>query len=350
MLAWLKRLVAGLWSRRAKAGAAPPAAKKRRARQKDHYGAHYYLGDLLDRADEAFQDMVNLKRADPDIYDIFHRTGVAVCSSDALYTRDVEPFIAEALPSFGCAYVGHDKDKEDRVPARFIGFTKEERPINVQASNGATYRVMLTYTLDGHAYCGSFHVALKGSVAVPLKECIPTYHDLGRRGGVTRMQWRYPSALVDIAGNMDGDVEDAANTMFAVAAHASMHPESGLTVKISKGVTALKFAINVERTPYFFRDRERVVNHNGRTKRILHIVRTHTRKGKVINSHWRGLREFNWNGYSVKIGMGDKHFRNVSSFNLPAADPMTSERTVDAAHVGRVMARIEDKEVQKGPV
>lgn len=344
MLAWIRNFIARLWPRKAGAAPAAPAVKRRPRQQKEHYGAHYYLGDLLDHADDAFEHMALLKRGHRDMYDLIHRIGVSVCSSDTLFPKEVEPFIQSALPGFGCVYMSKQKVEDDRIVASFIGFTKQARPINVQVAAGTTYEVVCTYNLEGRAFCGQFYVSLNAGTVTALKECRPTFQSFGNGNGVTRMQWRYPAVLSDIAKETGETVEEIAHGIFSFAAHAAIQPESGLTVRLVKGANSIKFAIDPLRTPYFFRDRDRVVNHNGQTKRILHIVRTHERSGKIVKSHWRGLREFDWNGYAVKIGMGGKHMANASAFDLAVADPTTNEKVVDATHVGRALAKIVDRE------
>ena len=42
--------------------------KKSKRRSADHYGAHYYLGDLLDGLDSAFDCLPLFKKTDPEHY------------------------------------------------------------------------------------------------------------------------------------------------------------------------------------------------------------------------------------------------------------------------------------------
>jgi hypothetical protein len=315
---------------------------RRKRKEKSHHGAHYYLGDLLDRMEQAFGDMRILRKANPDAHAIASRLGVNVVSSDYGFYDALEPYFLETMPSQVCAYIGDKKERDDEfVPCRFVVMLKHSRPVNVQMCSGLTiYEVAMTYQFEGHAVAGSFHVGIsKDGEVTPLRECKPTHF----KGGIVRMQWAQSQHLIDLAQDNDSTVEELAREIVALAANAQLASERGLSVRVSKGKERLAFSIDTLRTPYFFQDREKVVNENGKTKPILHIVKAHKRKdGKVIKTHWRGLRQFSWNGYDVKIGMGGKHLLNYSGFNLAAADPMTNDKTFSAKEVAEDLLRVED--------
>ena len=97
----------------------------------------------------------------------------------------------------------------------------------------------------------------------------------------------------------------------------------------------MSFSIDMLRTPYFFADRKKVVNENGNTKKIFHIVRGHKRKnGTFIKTHFRGLREFVWNDYQVKIGLAGLHRKSIFEFtgaleNVDETEMQKSFITID---------------------
>ena len=76
-------------------------------------------------------------------------------------------------------------------------------------------------------------------------------------------------------------------------------------VIIKKNGERITFGVNDKDTPYFFKNRDKVVTEKGETKRIIHYVKEHerTRNGKtnIIKQHIRGLREFSWAGYECKV-------------------------------------------------
>jgi len=340
-------MIRKIWSLIASWFAKPKAPVKarvpRKKKEKSHHGAHYYLGDLLDRMEMAFEDMRVLRAACPDAYRLASRLGVNIVSSDYGFYNQIEPYFLRSLPSQVCAYVGYTGDESsDFVPCRFIVMQKHKRPVNVELRPGVViYEVAMTYKFDGKACAGSFHVAINqnGDVA-PLKECRPKYH---RKSRLARMEWSYSEHLSDLASDNSMSIEQLAHNLVAHASSAQLASEQGLSVRVEKGKNRLAFSVDMLRTPYFFQDRQKVVNENGRTKPILHIVRAHRRKnGKVVKSHWRGLREFQWNGYNVKIGMGGKHLRNWSTFDAAAVDHRENEDLVSASEVADALMKIED--------
>jgi hypothetical protein len=299
---------------------------------KEHFGAHYYLGDLLDRLEQTFKHLPKIRKADRDAWDLYSKVGATVCDSNALWSIDVQPHIIKAMPSFGCAFIGGDiPEDKDILPARFMYFMRVKKPVNVQPSNGVVYRVGMTLDDDdAPIYCG-FYVSVDGGNIRALRELISTPHIVGSTTSskhpskqirtIHRMSWGYPRTLSDKAEELGMGCDTLAEQTFAVIANAAYSRESGMTVTVRKHSKKAVFAIDMLRTPYFFADREKVADENGSTKKILHYVRGHTRtlaggSEKFIKPHFRGLNTFKWNGYDVRIGMGGKHGLSLSSFNL----------------------------------
>jgi len=88
-------------------------------------------------------------------------------------------------------------------------------------------------------------------------------------------------------------------------------------VNVSNGHLTAVFCIDMLRTPYFFADRD--IEYKG--SKIFHIVRAHRRVGAggnetFVKSHFRGLREFVWNGYSVRITLAGKHHADLLDANF----------------------------------
>ena len=66
-MSFLKKIIDWLLGRRA----APEQRQKRKRAPKEHYGAHYYLGDLLDQLDAVFRDLPKFKKSDPEAYKLY---------------------------------------------------------------------------------------------------------------------------------------------------------------------------------------------------------------------------------------------------------------------------------------
>lgn len=296
----------------------------------DHSQAHYYLGDLLEKLDEYFEDVRFLRRNAPDMADLFEKAGCSLMSRQQLISATVEPFFFKHLPAQGCFFFGRSKDAkkdDDIVPASFMYFMKHHQPINVQPSNGVTYVIGGVYNFKfRHVF--EWHVAVfpDGTLKV-LKETQARTHVFGNKkhsSQVVRMEWDYPATLKELARNSrksakkDTTLDEFAYGLFAIMVNSATSSEMDMNVRVRKNEKVATFAINMLRTPYFFADREKTVNDNGRTERILHIVRPHRRKNKngvekVVKAHWRGLRRFMWNGYDVSIGMPGTHYRQLST-------------------------------------
>lgn len=117
----------------------------------------------------------------------------------------------------------------------------------------------------------------------------------------------------------DKSPEALIRILFVLTIEMALTSEASMTRVAAKkdGVTAA-FGVNIERTPYFFKDRDRVPGSN-RGGRIFHIVRTHERvlpSGKVrpVRTHFRGLRRFMWNGYQMVITVPGWHHRSLTDF------------------------------------
>lgn len=341
MFAWIKNLL-GRWF--PKKGAVKPVRKKAARQPKEHFGAHYYLGDLLNHLDSAFKDFRAFKKADREAYGLYKHLGASVFSSDVLIGRKGWGFVdLEKLPSFFCCYFPWKSDDPEAVRASFRYMLKIKKPVNVQPSNGTVYRVGGVYSADDKVHvAGVFYVAVSGDGTVtPLKQLelkseVPhfTRQFKGDRGPVVqRARWDYPRSLWDIAQDSGTTIEDVAHHWFYTTAEASLAQNAGITVRARKGVDVATFAIDMLRTPYFFADRDKVVNENGRTKKILHIVRGHYRtlaggERKFVKSHFRGLRKFTWNGYRVSIGLSGWHHTDAAGFQAPGVDVPECDKPV----------------------
>lgn len=326
-MSFLQKIINWLFGKKPAAPAKVQRKKKRTS--KEHYGSHYYLGDLLDQLDAVFQDLPKFKKSDPEAYKLYSKIGATVRSSDAVLTTYLEPYIARELPTFGCMYMGCEPNDVDFAPMRFAYILKETRPINVQTTNATVYRCGLTFSLDDRVVATSFYVAVTGGSIKPLKVCRPTQHVVGKgtkQSFFYRMEWKWPAALAELATKVDRDIEEYAGELFSVIANAAYERERGITVSVNRRGKKAVFSIDMLRAPYFFSDREKVTNENGRTKKIFHYVRGHERtfadaKKKFVKGHWRGLRRFSWNGYDVRIGMPGLNDKSLSDINFASLDP-----------------------------
>lgn len=334
-----------------------PHAVMRKPRDQVHFGAHYYLGDLLKTLKNAFADMPKLRKADPDMYDLLRQVGVSVTSGAVGFFDVPEPAVLRAMPSFGGTYILEpDRAPSVMVPCRFLYYVKEKSvPRHVEHATGSIYRIGLTYTYNGHSVAGVFRVEVSSSGRVrPLKEasiCVerPAFRRRHKMDGgpqIPHVVRDYPVALRDLAKESESSVEDCARRLFAFATNLAAMREAGLTVHVKKGREKAAFAIDMERTPYFFADRDKTVTENGATKKIFHIVRAHKRtmasgETRWIKMHFRGLQSFTWNGYAVDIKMAGKHGHALSSLNFASvSEDIEGENLLTASELGERVAKV----------
>jgi hypothetical protein len=307
--------------------------KKNRVVGKGNDGCLYHIGDLLDGLDDYFKNIKEIKKIDPDAYHTYRNVGGQVVNGNTTYdmSGDIEPYWAERMPAFGMAHFNGGDVKvnsdNDIIPIRFGYYKKLERPYYVQNHSDTTYEVTHALTWENSRSRKSrrskmvsgvtYHVSMSGGGKIRLlkevvEKKVAIKHKNGGSTSFMRTYYEYPELLKDSLmdlqsrGNFkDVDIHEFARISFCSVANIIVRANAGLQIFVTKGSLSCVFNIDMLRTPYFFKDREKTVNHNGKTKKIYHIVRTHKRKtgnGDIfIKTHFRGLRRFDWNGYVVDI-------------------------------------------------
>jgi len=157
--------------------------------------------------------------------------------------------------------------------------------------------------------------------------------------------WGIPIFLKDIAVQQKSTPNKMAKFMFTAAVNAAETQGMGLLIRAKKNGVQSAFSIDLLRTPYFFKDRNKTVNEDGKTKKIFHIVRTHYRNLKnkkiIVKTHFRGLRRFVWNGYDVTVSMPGYHHRNTIELTMEALhtdDPLAQGKDMlDMEEAGKII-------------
>ena len=345
----------------------PKPTKKRKAikqRSRDHMGAHYYLGDLLDQLDNSFKSLDSLKKVNKEAYKTFSKVSCHVASKDLLRSADNQYSIKrDQIPAVGCSFLADIGDKritkvvdgdEFRAPT-FCYFKRIKNPINVQQTNGITLEVCSVFEFEDTPEAVNFYVSIDEDLNItPLKQLhvkeVPVRPKISRKNNrpfsIRRAYWQQAPYLEDMAKDNNETVEEAAATMTWIAINSVLAMDSGVHVRVAKGSKRVTFAIDMLRTPYFFKDRDKTVNENGKTQKIFHIVAGHKRKlangeETTVKSHFRGIRKFMWNGFKINILLNGKHIKsfnenNIDGVELLASQPMPegyvdSQVIVDAA-------------------
>ena len=321
----------------------PPPEPQPAPRAIDPSGRFYFRGAVLDQLDLYIGHMKRLRRADHAAYQLHSRVGInlipdnlGISMSDVDNTR-IEPWFRETLPGAGgvCFATSkrmQDKEREGRFcyGPRFFYFRKFDRnalPTTVlQPTHGAVYVLTAFFDFDHHKH-GAISAPVQMAVAIlpdgtlqALKLKAPTKHVASRKNNSRRERswtthdWVTPPQMVNLAKKSKHSPEQLICRWFSLAStfHTTFN-SSMIRVAASKdGVTAM-MNVDMLRTPYFFKDRDPVIV-DGVKKRIFHIVRPHERllgnKAAQVHLHFRGLREFDWNGYHILITVPGRHHLN----------------------------------------
>jgi hypothetical protein len=277
----------------------------------------------------------------------------------------------------------YDKKEMDR-PAiwwtpRFLYFTKYKRPpADVQPVEGGHVYLMTVYwdradkapskawkkRRGGVPQTYATWVDPRGKVHViksRISERVELKHwSKGPRGGkgvgkicFTYSRWMIPDRYLNWAHRPLGYVEpeEYLRRLFIEAASLYESAALGSMVRVAVGKNDLTavFGVEIKRTPYFFKDRDIVLNDKGTRKRIFHIVRPHVRKdGTAVEMHFRGETDFTWAGYHVSITVPGRDHFPVPEFNIAAIDSDRWEKADGRPVHNKEMARKLNAWIEQG--
>lgn len=371
---WIMSWLARLWSRTALTPVdytppaplghnKPPRQSSKKTRETT-FGAYYYLDNVLDDLTDYFDALSLLKRTDPDGFAFYSKTGAQVVSRNSMFDVGSLPAVWTAggeRPAMGMVHITNvdSKKDDDTFHMNLISFTKFKGRPGIENVAGDIYEVT-AYLRDyewkkisakktekyrqwyirkygdtdkGVMLCFTFHIAIDADGNVrALRERQRTIV----RKDIPVTEWRTPAFLRDSAKAKKLTTDEVATELFRIVAGGSEHAASGVQVRAKRadGLCAT-FNVDMLRTPYFFRDRDKTTTENGRTKRIFHIARAHERKlsgGRTlfVRSHFRGERKFTWNGYRVEITMPGFHHTIWQRFTAAAYDARSDDVPADA--------------------
>jgi hypothetical protein len=316
----------------------------------------HFKGMILDRLDEYFACMKQLRRRDREAYDLFSRIGLSV-PADAYKTKEVtgEPMVASGGILVA---MGRSDDNRGWVLPSFLYFMKIIRPVGVQWYDGTVYRVMAVYDdrdstrqwVSRKSGVMSFHVGVSHGVATLLRECHTVWSEfrVGRGKGRTwirrvQRRWVTPEWLGDAASEHQMSVEEWALMLFRMSFSTHCSVLEKLLIRATRGGVSACFGVDVARCKYFFRDRDvEALAADGKRKRIFHSVAAHDRvlsPGRTtgVRSHYRGIRTFTWN--TANICIVPPANMDVARFDLAMMeeDTLHHERTLPAAESAEVL-------------
>lgn len=339
---------------------------------REHFGAHYYLGDLLDQLENSFKSLNSLKKVNRTAYKMFSKVSCHVTSKDFLWQIGNHYSITrDQIPSIGCAFFTDTRDgrvtKTDKdgdwVHPTFGYFQKIKNPINVQPSNGTVLEVCFVYEYKEGPVATSYYVSVDDDMNIrPLKELHVNYVNIkpkisrknNRPFQIPRASWAISSSLIRNHSEQEKDnrtPEQRAEENTWMIINSALAVDTGVNVRVAKGSKRVTFGIDMTRTPYFFKDRDKTVNENGKTQKIFHIVSGHKRTMAngdeiMIKTHFRGIRKFMWNGFQINIVLNGKHAKSLNAYTADATEISENEVIPDgyisSADIGEKIGTIYD--------
>lgn len=301
-----------------------PALPSRKAsRPQEAEGVRWHFrGAILDRLDDYFSCARRLKKHDRDAYDLFSRVGLGVTTHIYKMSRITG---TDRIMHGGVAFSGNVDDKN--IYPSFTYFRKfAAPPFGVEFSGGgAIYKVTCVYDERGRhkklVVPMDFWVSVDGDGRPHLlreysrstQQIMPKkkrasfgghVHVLKQPFVVYRNEWKLPSWLNLVKG--PETKEEKAAEIFSQAYESYRESAADILISVKTADCAATFGIGIKRAPYFFADREGELTPSGSKKKIFHGVREHERqvspdKKVTVKAHYRGMRHFDWNGYSIAI-------------------------------------------------
>lgn len=289
-----------------------------------------FRSGILDRLDEYFDCMKQLKRIDPDSYALYSQVGFSIPMNAYKASPDFRIDFKER-PAFGGILVGTSSEENiKKVSPSFMYFQKLSHPSQVQwMSEGETYKVTAIYDSRKNERYRSFpleyHVMVDTDGRVKLLKqmvSITSRIQPGRRhsGGkkpdpfdLSLTRWDYPEVVKIFAQEHGESNEEWAKFLFLIAFETTRMCQEQIVVRVKQSNLTAAFGIELPSAKTFFRDRDKtLLAVDGKRKRIFHSVVAHSRVSLVhkneVKAHYRGIRHFDWQTYGINIVLPDKKY------------------------------------------
>jgi len=352
-------------------------AKQRRARRPAHEIMRLKR-TILDQLDDNTKIMARMKAYFPDEYGLYSQVGAVVIPHDEafLYTTDltnlpVSPWFLATRPAFGAIVCGNPHDmhagKGHTLYPRLMHFLKMKSPREIKKrlfkrgrdpiqpiSPTSDLYIFTQYydekdwakftprkTRDDRDLCRFYSKAF--AIEVPLeitadghvrplkilRERVLRFGKDRQADGIMTRRWDYTFSKEFIRA-WGGQIalmsqQDFILMEIGLVLHDYEEASSSIIqVRAAKNGVCTLINVDVEETPDFFDDREDVII-DGIKKRIFHIVRPHERmighnRRTNVHLHFRGLREFEWNGYKIEISVPGRDHFDMKEVDIAARD------------------------------
>jgi hypothetical protein len=347
----------------------------------EFWGEFNFRDTILDQLDRYWIYLERMKKHDPDAYGFYRELGATLLPYQASgsftnkpgdwtkYTKEeadeyrkhvnLPPHFKQHWPAFGCCAIAtnpRDEEKEMTKNAKgfrvmvpkFSYFVKSKNvPWTVQPVVGGRvylFTVWWDRPQDTHwrrrwgiPQTFPIHINSEGKLRV-LKTRVRSNGEIG-----PWWDWRIPHEYEEWSSQHGLDAQTHLTRLFCdLARHVEYAAYSMLRVEVqNKDHLTAVFGISPRRTAYFFQDRDVVLTQNGAKRRIFHMVRPFIDKRGVAHpAQFRGMRNFTWAGYDVRISVpGRDHFMplefNVATTLDPTKRP--GDKWVTEAETARIL-------------
>lgn len=344
------------------------------------YGEFNFRDTILDQLDRYWVYLERMKKHDPMAYGFYRQLGATIVPYAATgsmsdkpqeikriedveqYKREISlsPWFKQHWPSFGCcAYSANPRDEAvetKRLPTggyiwspKFIYFKRvKHHDWMVQPVHGGKCYVMTIWwdrvarverTQYKHGVPQEYavHVSDDGERIRVLKTRQYSDNKVG-----AWWDWKVPLDSKDWARQYGVSWQmHIAHSFCGAAQDVEYASFSMLRIEVSKNDLTAVFGLSPRRTAYFFQDRDITLTEAGVKQRIFHMVRPYVDKRGVAHPmHFRGLREFTWAGYQVRITVPGRDHVPVIEFDVPST--YERKRGVKYLHEPAVAAIIKD--------
>lgn len=342
-----------------------PIQRYRRKRSDKAENKNSILNDL----DRYFRLLKKMKTADNLAYDFYKKIGGQIVTDfqfDGKEIYSLPPRWKKDRPAFGCILCTNGIHKSEKQGAeskvytpQMLYFTRfEKSPLGVQVAPDG-YDI---YKVSAHWYeKGNFNFVTDmcfgidpdNNVHMLFTKIDDTAVFYSKRIGapgkerqvVSRQKWGVHEFYKEWAAEHDVTPETLLVSLFCYTVHfyEASNMSGMIEVKARKNNLVGRFMLQPQDAAYMFKDRERIGNTR---KHIFHSVVPHTRtvngKEKNIKLHFRGQRDFYWNGYQINIVVPIRetvlYMPEVDFKAVDADDPENKHRLKNSIEGGAELA------------
>jgi len=253
-----------------------------------------------------------------------HKIGIYIPTPMSVEHFD-SPIISKdiKLPAIASSLLLTSKhDTKDKLHPRFVFAIKSPKlPERVEAIKGTPYQfgfcVQMSSKDNGDEmdpemfwmWCWMV-VANDGSIKIPLElqsvRNVIRHKDRrstgSRTNAVFNRQWRLPELAVARKDLDQSAFESFMKSLFRQLFIWWGNRSDQWSVGVRKDGHRVTFSIDKRHTSAYFADRKKSITKNGKSRKIVHFVKEHTRSnGSVVKPHIRGVTDFEWSGYHCSV-------------------------------------------------